>query len=328
MSRRVVMAFGLLAAMAGAVALYDGALSPRPQSPGTSSVHKSFARSGDRSATVDASLRVKVTPATDRTAVLREPLPAPGSPFMQIYDGLKARVAQGDHRAACRIGYELDRCKRAQMMRYSADYGRKLLRNPTLTSENRAGLERSVESAEKTLRESEVVCRDVPDWELPRTWDYYLAAAIAGNDYAIYKVSFFPPGLDYVHREETLEGWMQWRQYVPELMEQALQRGDPRIVALASRDSRFPREGVRVRPLDDVKAVGYQMALLRGVSETSRSRVQRDLDSLLAQVKLTPAQVEEARAFAATVPLRVPQGGIDMSRGTDAEGNGKQCEQS
>ena len=272
--------------------------------------------------------RIVVPPTQAASDVFSAPLPAPGTPFMQIYGDLKARVAQGDHRAACRIGYELDRCKKLPSIRNSPEFWRKVLTDTALPAARRATAEKNVESAERTLREAEVACRGVPESEFPKAWDYSLASAIAGNGYATWKISFFPPGLDPVNREETLEGWIQWRQYVPGLMEDAVRRGDPRLVSLASRDSHMPREGMRVRVQDPIKAVGYEMALLAGASETYRPTVQRNIEGLIQRLKLSAPQVEEARAFAATVKLNVPAGGIDWSRGMDPDMDVRQCEQS
>jgi hypothetical protein len=324
MSRRV-MAFGLLAAMAGAVALYDGALSPRLQSPGASAVQKPSAGSGDRSLTVDASLRVKVTPATDRTAVLREPLPPPGSPFMQIYDGLKARVAQGDHRAACRIGFELDRCANIAQIRRMTGFWRDALVDARLTPEKRRTFEKNAEFAERTGDEVEKVCAGVPETALPSRWDYFLAAALAGNDYAMWRVADQPPGLDSIHHEQTLEGWIQWRQYVRGLVDEGVRRGDPRMIAIASHDW-FPREGFRARPYDPVKTIGYKMALFASASEGYRAAMKADLDLSLSRAQLSEVQLAQAQQFASAVTVRVPPGGVDWSRGRDPERNARLCE--
>ena len=274
---------------------------------------------------------LKVTVSRDRAAaaaVMAKPLPPPGTPFMQIYDDLKARVVQGDHRAACRIGFELERCGMLPMLKTGPDFWRKALDHPNATADKRRNIEKNIESSERQAAEAEKACSGVPDSLTPQTWDYFLAAALAGNGYAIWRVAGFPPGLNHAAREQTLEGWMQWRQYAPSLIEEGVRRGDPRLIHFASRDARRPREGVWLRPEDAVKGVGYQMALLAAAADVYRPTAQRDLDYLLSQTKLDESQLAEARAFAATVHVRAPPGGVDFSRGMDPDRNARQCEDS
>src|SRR5438132_9694225 len=94
--------------------------------------------------------------------------------------------------------------------------------------------EQEIPDAERQLSEIETVCRDFPQTETLQAWNYALSAALAGNREARWRVAFFPAGLDFMSPANTLEGWAEWRRYVPRILDEGIKAGDPRIISIAS----------------------------------------------------------------------------------------------
>ena len=252
-------------------------------------------------------------------------MPALDRPLVQIYGELKSMAAEGNMAAACRIGYELMRCRNLPATRSTPDFLRQNL--ATLRQREGADADRQLREAEARVASAEAACRDFPEEEFARAWDYYLAAALAGNRHAVWRVLSFPPGLDASRPESTLEGWAEWRRYQVQLIEIGIRDGDPRVFDLASQLHDRPYLRVRALPLDPVRSLAYKMALLPGASAAYRPVIERELKGFEDHLDLTPQQVEQARVFAASLPaLRgLPKGGFDWTRGPQPE-TAKECE--
>lgn len=264
-------------------------------------------------------------PASPATAA---PLPPPGTSLVQIYVELKRRAAEGSAPAACRVAFELERCKRLPALRKAPDFWKRSIDDRKDMRDHRE-LEWHVANAQSALAVAESACRDFPEAELANTWDYVLAAAIAGNRHATWRVSSFPPGLDADNPENTLEGWAQWRAHVAAIVEQGIRAGDARVFSMASRHYQLPFMGYRIFPPDRVRALALQMALLGGVSDGYRRVVERDIAYLVEKLQITPTEKEEAARIARSLPplTGLPAGGFDWSRGMQPTTTGKECEE-
>ncbi|HET9576748.1 MAG TPA: hypothetical protein VFP44_02915 [Usitatibacter sp.] len=256
-----------------------------------------------------------------------QPLPPPGTPLVLMFDSLKTLAEQGDARAACRLAFELDRCRKIDLLRKAPAVWREAAKqSPVPVSEEETA--RRVAESESRLAQAETACKDVSGEQMLAAWDYGLAAALAGNREARWLVSFFPVGLDYNHPENTLEGWAEWRRYIPRIMQEGVEAGDPRMFQLAGRAYLMPTLGYRVYPQDAIRGTALMMALQAGASPAYRDAATSGSHFWMDRFGLSEDEVRRARALAATLPplTQLPAGGYDWSRGMAPDSDGSACE--
>lgn len=274
-----------------------------------------------------AAARPASLPALSRT--IRHPLPPAGAPLAGIRADLQKLVAQGDAGAACRLAFELDRCRKLPALR-SAPAMWQHEAAKTNDAKQAESLRHMQDILQRKLAAAEQACKDLPPEEDPLlAWDYGLASALAGNRMALWHTTFFPWGLDAQHPENTLEQWSQWRELVPQLLQSGVEGGDPRLFSLASRAYVVPFFGVQVYPREPVRSIAYLMAIEPQAAPAYRAHMQRDLQYWIETNHLDAQQVEAARAIAQTLPplKDVPPGGFDWSHGMAPEEDGSECEQ-
>ena len=283
----------------------------------------SGARSGIKSA---ASLGRVSLGTGDRTS--RRPLPPQNRPLGEILPELETRVREGDAAAACRIGFELDRCNKIATLRTIPDFWREVLAKQPADSARRQDLQWHIGNAEANLAGAEVACANLdPSVDTTLAWDYTLAAALAGNREAIWNASVFPMGLDVKHPENTLEGWTQWRAAAPQIVALGLQGGDPRMFSIASRYYLLPAYGGRIFDQDAVRSLALTIATETAVSAGYLAVVQHNEQYIIDSNKLTPQQVQAARDLVASLPpVRKDGDGFDWSRGMNPNAQGSDCE--
>ena len=282
----------------------------------------------ERPAAVDNASRVTLGRGREATATPNRPLrplPAPGTPLRTALATMKAQAAEGDAAAACRIAFELDRCAKLPMLRKSPAFWSQGLERRT--GKSREEGQWHVENSRRRLAEAETACEGLPADELAWTFDYALAAALAGNREARWLVSGLPVGLDVQRPERTLEGWARWRAHIAAIMSAGIDAGDPRVMRMASRAYTEVTWGYRVFPEDPVRAVALQFAIDRAASDAYRGTEANNGLFIARQSALEPAQVDEARRLAATLSVaQAPEGGVDWRRGMNPSADGTACE--
>jgi hypothetical protein len=339
-SRRIGLAVVVTAIALGVWGLLDTAVVPallalraaRVPSPGGVAASRVAAQSATattraRPAKSGVPARPANLPALSRT--IHHPLPPAGTPLVAIRADLEKLVAQGDAGAACRLAFELDRCRKLPGMRSSPAFWQQQAAK-TNDPKQAESLRRMQEVVQGRLAAAEQACKDFPPEEdTLLAWDYGLASALAGNRMALWHTTFFPWGLDVQHPENTLEQWSQWRELVPQLLQAGVEGGDPRLFSLAARAYLVPYFGMQVYPRDPVRSVAYLMAIAPQAAEVYRATMQRDLQFAIERGHLDAQQVEAARAIAQTLPplKDVPPGGFDRSRGMSPDEDGSECEQ-
>jgi hypothetical protein len=270
----------------------------------------------------------RISLASASTTSFAKALPAPGRALVEFRKELEEMVRAGDARAACRLGYEIDRCAKLPTLRMVPGFWRDNLAKQTPGTPQYTGMKWLLDRTQESLAVAESACAgfEVPDGTL--AWDYTLAAALAGNRQAIWNAVGFPVGLDWDRPENTLEGWAQWRQYAPGLITAGIQAGDPRIFSIAARDYHMPSFGAQLFDRDPVRSVALLMAILPSAAPAYRSTMERDIAFSIEHLKLSPQDQEAARALAATLPrVNVPSGeGFDWSHGMGPNTTGKECE--
>ena len=329
---RTGLVLGVLAIAAVVLALWprhanqpDPARLPMPASMGPAVAQRGSPNAptaGDRSPAAKGG-RPSLNPSSlvNRGA----PLPPPGQPLTQIYDQLKQQVAHGDARAACRLGFEINRCAQLPVLRSVPRMFQQASQRYAPGTPQYENARRVQQQAERNLQSAEGACAGFTVDDPSISWDYTLAAALAGNREAIFSALSFPPGLNASRPENTLEGWTQWRQYAPQLMEAGIALGDPRVFRIAARNYLAPSFGTRIVDADPARSLALLSALLPVTAPSYRPVIERDISAIGASQE----QQEDARRIASSLPrlTNIPEGGVDWARGMAPDSNGKQCEE-
>jgi hypothetical protein len=133
-------------------------------------------------------------------------LPPVDAAVIEILDELKARSARGDARAACRMAYELGRCRMLSEARRSMDEGldRAAAAAPASAEEGhrRAELANTLSFVDA----ASAACSGLPASESNDAWRHLLAVADAGNVDAMLQFSLRPP-LSEQQFAGDLDGW-------------------------------------------------------------------------------------------------------------------------
>jgi hypothetical protein len=299
---------------------------PAPSGPGAAANGAAANGSASSPSPKAPAPRISLSSASANSSA--KALPAVGRPLVEIRKELEEMVRAGDARAACRLGYEIDRCANLPTERMAPDFWRSNLEKSAPGTPQYDGLRRMLDYSQASLAVAESTCAGFEVPEGTPAWDYTLAAALAGNRQAIWNAVFFPMGLDFSRPENTLEGWTQWRQYAPGLITAGIQAGDPRVFSIASRDYYMPSFGAQLFDRDPVRSAALLMAILPSAAPAYRPTMERDIAFLVDYLKLSPQDQEAARALAATLPrVNIPSGdSFDWSHGMNPKPTGKECE--
>lgn len=252
------------------------------------------------------------------------PLPPLGTPLKTALPALVKQAGEGDAAAACRIAYELDRCRQLPNLRVAPVYWRQALAR--VPPDQRERMEANIAAAERTAAHAQSACEGIAEEDLGMAWDYVLAAALADNRHARWMMVSSPPGLDSGHPERTLEGWAQWRQHIARVIEAGLRDGDPRLTSMASWAYLRPLNGYRVFPDDRVRALALRLALVDVASPTYRKVEESNVDYTIREWQISRQDVDLARAMARQFTVRAADGGNDWSRGMMPHSEGTECE--
>lgn len=247
-----------------------------------------------------------------------QPMPPQGAALRDVLPALKQQAAQGDAVAACRIAFELNRCAKLDWMRFAASHVNQ--RDPGQSTPQTLST-----IVLGQLKDGEKACAGLPDEELEWTFDYALAAALAGNRESRYElVRAYNVGLDWFRPDRTLEAWAQWRQHVGAVINAGIDDGDPRVFAQGTWAYLNADHGHRVFPKDPVRALALRMALADASSPDKRKVNEREAQYTIESEVLGAGDVARARAMAST--LAVKPRGYDSTVPRSPFGNPKDCE--
>lgn len=274
--------------------------------------------------------RIVVAAAPDAAvARIGEKLPPPGTPLTQMYTPLRRMAEAGNAAAACRLAFELNECRTQEEKRGSVAFWERRQEEARAQGKNPAEFDLRISEARKRAAQRETACAGFPLDETLLAWDFTLAAALAGNREARWMAGFFPAGLDFVRPENTLEGWMQWRENIAGILEAGVRDGDPRMFRLAASAYTKIEWGTRIHPEDRERGVAFMFALRDAASPAYRAAAERDADFFLDRwFKDDPAARARIEAIARSLPpiRHSASGGIDWTRGMAPDRDGTQCE--
>jgi hypothetical protein len=250
-------------------------------------------------------------------AAAADPLPPLNTPLAAVLQDLKVRAARGETNAACRLAFELDRCRTARRLQRSVANYRSLAEQPGIGSELQKRYGATAEREQARLAETQRLCDGVPREEGADAWRYLLQAARAGHG---------PSMVRFANRRtlwdeepmRILDGLIAFRSEGPALLQQAAEMGYPEAYEqLALSHLSGSNLGLAV-PVDRVKGLAYYLALMRTGTPEEVARIQRMIDYAMARVLAEP--------LAGPLLKRNGPGTVDFTAGPFSGDNGSHCE--
>ncbi len=236
------------------------------------------------------------TMATTAASIPPAPLPPLGTPVAEILDQLKARAAQGDSAATCRLAYELQRCSEAEWARsVSSSLEADLARQPVTPS----GAPETLARIQGIAENRGTGCEGVSAADRALAFDLQMKAATARPDLRLWAA--LNPALDPWNFANELEHWQRYRATAMTWLEQAAAEGDIlAVIALQRVHGDLRRNGPpypRFRVRDDERFVMYTDLLKRYGVEFSAPR--RDYEARRAA--LDPAAISRIERHVAAL---------------------------
>jgi hypothetical protein len=256
-------------------------------------------------------------------------LPPANTPVAGSIEDLRRAAQSGDVRAACRLGFEFERCHGLRAQRASIATFRDLSERPGVGAELARRYAAIAERDLARLQEVQKLCEGVSAKDAAEGWRYELQAARAGYGPAMVRFASRQALADQ-DPVVALEGFAAFRNEAPLFLQRAADLGYPEAYEqLAFSYVTGMDLGLGV-PRDAVKGVAYYTALMRVGTTDEVARLQRAVDYAVQSEKLRPEDLERARAMAeplaAKLLARNAPGSIDFTHGVFAADNGSHCE--
>lgn len=247
-------------------------------------------------------------------------LPALNAPLTGIYDSLQSAAMQGDAMAACRLSYELNRCGRLEdFERAIANQEANMALLPN-DSSSRATLTKMLDTLRETVEKDKPVCVGFAREKTLDAWKYALMAAQSGHiPSMMHFVRRHDIGLDLGAPVDVAEGWVAYKQYAPDLLQSAVDRGNPNAFEYAAFMHLRPGDNWRLMPFDPVKGVAYYMALQSVAADAYKPKLTADISYSIERHKLTAGQVVQAQEEAQLLSkkmAKLAKGSVDFSKGS------------
>lgn len=261
--------------------------------------------------------------------VAAAPLPPLNAPVLSVLDDLRKQAAAGSTPAACRLAFELDRCRNQQrQQRVVANYAN-LAAQPGVGPELGRRYMQLAEREQQRVNETQRVCQGVPQDETGDAWRYLLQAARAGHG---------PSMARYATRRtlwdedpvRVLDGLIAFRAEGPAFLQSAADMGIPEAYEQLAFSLASGVTGGLEIPVDRVRGLAYYLALMRTATPEENARLQRAVDYAMQKENISREELARARTLSEGLALpllrRHPPGSVDFTGGTFAADNGSHCE--
>jgi hypothetical protein len=190
-------------------------------------------------------------------------LPRGDTPLPELLVLLQPRADTGDSLAACRLGVELLRCEANDFaVRFHQSHSTGFIREKE--AQGQLALANHVEEQQLRQLELQIQCRQLPEDVRRRGSDYLIQAARAGEPEAMLRYALGE------HWGINLDDFLAdgrfdvWRREAPDMLQRALEGGDPRSVNLlmsAYLDDFSPHSGLVAN--DPVRGLAFQILHFR-----------------------------------------------------------------
>jgi TPR repeat protein len=268
-------------------------------------------------------------PIPPRPVAPPPPLPPLNTPLAATLAELKAQALRGHAPAACRLAFELERCHNARRQQRSVVNYRNLAEQPGIGPELTKRYGAVAEREQARLAEVQKLCEGVPAQESVEAWRYLLQAARAGHGPSMARFGS-RRSLGDEDPMRILDGLLAFRNEGPAFLQRAAEMGYAEAFdQLAFGYITGNNMGLEF-PVDRLKGLAYYLALTRTGTPEEVARLMRAIDYTAKSDKLSPDELERARAMsvplAETLLRRNAPGSVDFTGGTYGGDNGSHCE--
>ena len=254
-------------------------------------------------------------------------LPPTDVKLANVYPQLKKLADEGNPKAACRLAYELNRCRTLPILaliakNYAARLARvKESRQATETDERReAQIQREYAKASN-------VCSEFPPAATGDAWRYALQAAQAGSGPAIMNFVGLKMGLDERNPDNTAQGWVAYKELGPGLLQHALDSGMPEAYEYAASLHAWKNPPQQLVPYDPVRALAMYQALSNvATDEQYKDDLAVRITTLKQHYGFTADEVTKAGTESARMAALISQNALGPIDGKSKADPGASCD--
>ncbi|MCD9126009.1 hypothetical protein [Luteimonas fraxinea] len=232
-----------------------------------------------------------------RDAAPGAPLPPENAPLNESFEQLKLAADAGNPRAACRLGFELQRCESRE--------GHEIFVSNSISSAEMSRNERELDATAKMAESAAIelegiagVCKDFDRRDV-RSWDYLLQAARAGHVPSMVRISAEPP-LDGFDMANDFEKWKVFSDEAEGFLKSAYQQGSAEAAYVLFAYYAGMPAGVSLELVepDPAQAFRYGSVAMEFADAASSREISAHLDALSS--KLSAEQRAQADRLART----------------------------
>jgi hypothetical protein len=232
----------------------------------------------------------------------------------------------GEARAACRLGYELDRCRQLPLFASAAkNFEGQLAKAKAEGRVDQVAL-RMAGNTQRLYAAASKACAGFPPDETNKGWEYMLAAAQQGHGPAIMNFVAGKMGLDWFNPANTAEGWIAYKELAGPLLQQALDKGMPEAYEFAALSHARPDAAQRVVSFDPVRSVAIYTALRNLATDDYKVKLNSGINHFVEQANLSSADLAKADADAVSISAQLAKRSTGPIDGTTPEDVGSYCE--
>lgn len=254
------------------------------------------------------------SPAPGAAAIaLPAPLPPPDTPLAQVIDELERRARAGDTAAACRLGFELFRCKRAaevaaqrsvlnQVLVQTAGRGGGSAAGQPGSGQGEEVLVDLVARSDEMVELADAVCAGIDVRSHATPMDWLMRAATRGD--AVSRSALLAQ-VDVITQGATLDNLdalARFRTLAPEWIAEEFERGGDVLQHVARGMRVQMHTGLLMQTLQDRPALAHALVRLDTATSVASARAIEDSMRAAALGRLPPADAAitaEATALAA-----------------------------
>lgn len=254
-------------------------------------------------------------------------LPPADTKLSNIYPQLKKLADAGNATAACRLAYELNRCRTLPLLETIAKNYTTRLERVKDTGHATSVDEQRQFQIQREYERAASVCSEFPRGNTDDGWRYALQAAQAGSGPAIMDFVGLKMGLDERHPDNTADGWMAYKELGPGLLQRALDMGMPEAYEYAASLHAWKNAPHQLVPYNPTRALAMYKAL-SNVATDDQYRVDlRDrINSLKSQYPFSAEEEAKADAESARITAVISQNAAGPIDGKPKYDPGAACE--
>jgi hypothetical protein len=250
-------------------------------------------------------------------------------PIAKHISSLKASTNGGDAKAACRLGFELERCGVAAALEDSAARFERLIATMDANDARKSGRVALANNVRKQADLAKRVCNNVSKKDAADGWKYTLLAAKKGHQQtAIRYVMQINAGLDFADLTQSTDAWLAYKENAPVFLSDAIANGSSQAYEYAAFNHLKESANWRLLPFDPIKGVAYYEALKIHASTRYKEVLDRHIEYSIRTKKLSASELEQARKLSHELAIKltdIPVGGIDHVYGVAPSEDAQYC---